>query len=78
MPQILPDRTKPLDLTGVELRERHGYTEAVCPCCGSWVRVEEKFYAGDRTVFRAIPHEYPCHAYENFGRHQDASRNGDA
>ena len=67
----LYDSTTPLNFQGLELRERHGYTEAVCPGCGSWVRISE-FYKGDRIVIRAIPHIPRCHYYENYFINKEA------
>lgn len=57
------DQSIPLDLFGCETRERHGCTEAVCPGCGAWVRLN--YYKADRMVIRAIAHIPRCHYYEN-------------
>ena len=62
MPTILPDQSKPLDLVGLEERVLNGYQEAVCPGCGSWVRLG-RYYKGDRIVIRQVPHKYPCDHY---------------
>jgi hypothetical protein len=56
------DQSKPLDLRGLETRERHGHTEAFCKC-GGWVRLGE-FYKGDRMVIRQLPHIPICAHYE--------------
>lgn len=63
MPTILPDQTKPLDLVGLEERVLNGYHEAVCPGCGSSVRLGH-YYKADRVVIRSVPHKYPCEHYE--------------
>lgn len=78
MPYIPHDKTKPLDLTGVELRERHGRQEAFCPSCGAWLLIND-WYNGDRAVIRQLAHLYPCENYNAFiedfkaSRHQDAA-----
>ncbi len=59
----LYDDSKPLDLTGLTVRERFGHTEAVCDGCGQWL-VLNKFYHGDRTVIRQIAHDAPCEHFE--------------
>ena len=61
----LYDDSIPLDFSGLEMRERHGFKEAVCPGCGGWVRIRDD-YKGDRTVMRAINHVPRCYYYENF------------
>lgn len=62
MAQVPIDQSKPLDFTGVELRERHGRTEATCKC-GAWLVVGE-FYKGDRCVIRQMAHIPICTHYE--------------
>jgi hypothetical protein len=63
VPVVLPDLTKPLDLAGLDVVERHGNTEAVCPGCKAWVRLGP-FYKADRKVMLAVPHKYPCEHFE--------------
>lgn len=58
------DTEKPLNFDGLFLRERHGYTEAVCPGCQSWVRITH-LYQSDRYVIRGMPHNFRCEYYEN-------------
>ena len=61
MPAPVIDQAAPLDLTGVEMRERHGYTEATCKC-GAWLRMDS--YKGDRIVMYQMAHVHPCAHYE--------------
>lgn len=63
MPAPVIDQSEPLDLFGLETRQRHGYTEAVCPGCGGWCRLD--FYKADRMVIRSLPHIPRCAHYEN-------------
>lgn len=65
MPAPVIDQSIPLNFYGLEIRERHGYEEAYCAGCGSWVRIG-RFYMGDRLVMRQIPHNPPCPTYEKF------------
>lgn len=63
MAQVPIDQSKPLDFTGVELRERHGRTEATCKC-GAWLVVSAPNYKGDRCVIRQMNHVAICQHYE--------------
>ena len=63
MPWIAPDTSIPLNLAGLELRERHGYTEAFCPGCGAYV-VIGPLYQGQRQVTHQVAHKAPCAHYE--------------
>jgi DNA-binding SARP family transcriptional activator len=67
MARIPIDTSIPLDWEGVVMREdKYGNTEAVCPHCNSWIRIHPTDYKGGRTLMRAIPHNYPCDALENY------------
>ena len=59
------DKSIPLDFTGLNIIERHGYTEAVCQGCFAWIRTG-KYYQGHQVVTHSVPHTAPCKSYEDY------------